>query len=332
MSPDAKYPWSVLGLEKMPLEVKDIRRAYARGLKQIDQANDIEGFSALRAAYENAVAIREGRDRHNDYNRARKAETIAAAKVTQAEPQPADATAPVRTPPDAMYTPPAARQSSPNESAKQARLAATEALLAALDTVSIVMSGGERISQALDSPLIRDPDYADRIRYAIADVIRSRFKRVEWDSTLSVQIDQATLLRLDKTYGWLSDFGAFRRDFWNNNDLLDAMATRAFGSIKLPTPPKLPPKTRMARAWPWANTHATALTLGYIGVIVATGMTLPDGALGALLAQGLLLMVLLPVAAAVFGFTYIVFNAAFLMLRAAWRTASDTALRFKPKK
>jgi hypothetical protein len=29
----------------------------------------------------------------------------------------------------------------------------------------------------------------------------------------SAQIDKKTLLRLGQTYGWLSDFGAFLRDF-----------------------------------------------------------------------------------------------------------------------
>ncbi|MGO4908853.1 hypothetical protein ACEN2J_11045 [Pseudorhodobacter sp. W20_MBD10_FR17] len=162
MSPDAKYPWSVLGLEKMPPEVKDIRRAYARALKQIDQGNDIKGFSALRAAYENAVAIREGRDTQNDYNRTRKA----AAKAAQAEApaeQPEDAQAEVSPPPSVGRAP------SPDKLVTQARRDAAEALLAALATDTIAMSGGERINAALDSPLIRDPEYADRICYAIAD-------------------------------------------------------------------------------------------------------------------------------------------------------------------
>ena len=58
MLPEPGWPWDVLGLPGLPREEAEIRRAYARALKKIDQARDIEGFTALREAFEMALNIR----------------------------------------------------------------------------------------------------------------------------------------------------------------------------------------------------------------------------------------------------------------------------------
>lgn len=328
MSPEAKYPWSVLGLGKMPAEVKDIRRAYARALKQIDQANDIQGFTALRAAYENAVAIREGRDTRNEQSRAREA---AAQPKVQAQDQhiPPHPEAPMmEAAPDGI---PALPAPSAEQLAALARETAAQALLTALGTENLVQSGGARINQALDNPLSLDPEYADAVRFAVVQIIRSRFRQSEEGGVLSAQIDKDTLLRLDQTYGWLTDFSNFRKDFHYNNNLLDAMATRAYGSLKAPTPPPPRPKTKAGRAWLWAKEHATALTLSYIGLIVGAGMMLPEGKLGVIGGQILLWMILLPILIAVLAVIFGILCWVYVALRGVWRSIARQLRRFQPK-
>jgi hypothetical protein len=52
---EAGWPWSALGLEA-PAQAPQIRKAYARALKAIDQQRDVAGFQALREARDEALA------------------------------------------------------------------------------------------------------------------------------------------------------------------------------------------------------------------------------------------------------------------------------------
>lgn len=349
MSPEGKWPWSVLGLDKMPEDAKDIRRAYARALKQIDQASDIEGFSKLRAAYENAVALRENRTLRNDQARARKTEAKVEQQAKSEASEPAVATPAPNAGPNAgpapkpapmpSFEPPAPPQPAPEELAARARAQEASKLVDFLGTENVVLSGGARINQVLDNPLSRDPDHADAIRFAIVQVIRSRFRQSSEESVLSPQIDRETMLRLNEAYGWLSDFGAFRRDFWNNPNLLDAMATRAYGSIRAPTPPPLPPKppkTKLGRAWFWAKTHATLLTLGYIGIILAVSAVVDNGPIGRAVSNLLVWMIVLPIALVILSSFYVILKGTFILiyglLREVWRRGQRLRTKLGPKR
>lgn len=46
------YPWNILDLEGTDHSERDVKRAYAKKLKQIDPSQDPEGFQNLRQAYE----------------------------------------------------------------------------------------------------------------------------------------------------------------------------------------------------------------------------------------------------------------------------------------
>ncbi len=51
----AGWPFGALGLDEPSNDAKVIKRAYARQLKQVDQASEAEAFQALRQAYETAL-------------------------------------------------------------------------------------------------------------------------------------------------------------------------------------------------------------------------------------------------------------------------------------
>lgn len=217
MSREATWPWSVLDLKGMPETEADVRRAYARRLKQIDQATDIEGFTALREAFQWAQGMM--RDRGE-------------AEVAFVAPDPAVsgsamAVAAVSGDDDSA---PAALAEDPESASQRKRDAAFQALIAGLTTPNPRRTVGERICEAMASPFATDEDYAAGLRYHIARLVADNARQDQYGEVdLAESIDAATIDALDKRYGWLSDHAAFRQDFWNNLALLDAMALRAYG-------------------------------------------------------------------------------------------------------
>ena len=218
MSPDAGWPWSVLGLPAIPPETSDIRRAYAKALKQIDQSKDIEGFANLRAAYVRGLAIREGRTAQNSAKRARKAQAAAQNMPTI----------------DLDIEPPAPLPPTAEQIAAQAKDAALGDLLTHLATPHLVANVGQRIIDTLANPLSHDPDCAPRIRLAIASLLRGSIVSDEYNEpALAPEISAETLLALDTRFGWLNDYAAFRRDFWNDSGMQHIMVTRAYDKISV---------------------------------------------------------------------------------------------------
>ncbi|WP_123194767.1 hypothetical protein [Pannonibacter phragmitetus] len=57
----AGWPFGALGLDEPSSDAKVIKRAYARQLKQVDQASEADAFQALRQAYETALRQAETR-------------------------------------------------------------------------------------------------------------------------------------------------------------------------------------------------------------------------------------------------------------------------------
>lgn len=225
MLPDAAWPWSVLGLPAMPPEPADIRRAYAKALKKIDQSKDIKGFANLRDAYERGLAIRESRTSQNAAKRARK---------SQETPQNVPAGARDDQPPPALYA-----ALTPAEIATNAKQAETNVLLTALSAPNPLIDPGKRITDALANPLSQDPDCAQQIRFAIASIMRSSIVSDEYNEpALSSEISADILLALDTRFGWLNDYAAFRQDFWGNTQLQYLIAARAYGNISRPKTPR----------------------------------------------------------------------------------------------
>jgi hypothetical protein len=222
MSREPAWPWSVLNLPKKPDALADVRRAYARALKQIDQGKDIAAFTALRMAYEEATR--------------RMAMIAARQKVTDvAPPIPA-------LPPDSRDddTTPFLPVNLIAENPQTARKAAFAALLDRMRTFNAVEYVGDRILRALADPLADDPDFQPILRQQIASLLRDQ-TRADGEGGLYLSLSLRPVMQeLDRRFQWLSDYTAFRRDFWDNPLLLDAMMACA-GMRPAAATPHTPP-------------------------------------------------------------------------------------------
>lgn len=273
MSAEAKYPWSVLGLPKMPDDAAMSRKAYARALKQIDQSKDINGFETLRSAYDRAMHL------HKMANRAETAPQDNTDSALQTDAQPIAPAPPPQTP---LQTPPQAplqTQMPPSATAMQAADLQTKAAppdgvpnlqmtLQALGTIRSDVSFSTRVKDALDSPWAKDPMTAGAIRTGIAAALRAMPIRhwAEHDN-LHLEITADILHRLDSEYRWLTDATSFERDFGQSFDLMHHLLVRVSGGSipKFRTPEKK--INRLQRIIYWIGNNGPA---AYFMFLMAT--------------------------------------------------------------
>ena len=239
MSPEAGWPWSVLDLPR-DADSKDVRRAYARKLKAIDQATDIEGFSQLRSAYDMALRLtgvsgKPAATRQHtlpDPPAPQRPEAAPAFKPDPAVISPASDNPPepqIPKPPPVtieLDTPPTQPTPLPRDP-ERTKAEQLREILSELSARLPWSQAGHRIKAALTNPIASDPDTTDAVRRGIRDEVVRAFAETGgvWPASIS-----PTLLRdLDAKYGWLSDYKSAERDFRGHRDLIDEMYAQSYG-------------------------------------------------------------------------------------------------------
>lgn len=266
------WPWSALDLPSAPATTAEVRRAYAKKLKTIDQAADIAGFEALRNAYENALARVE--------HKARKAATLVEMAPRKPETVPVPDIAPEPAPPP----PPVG--DSPETALPVAALLSREECLAArlrgLAEGNILVSVTERARQILEDPDFRSPDLEPQLRDGFAQYIRSQllFNHLNEPYLRHPGVTADLLKALDARFGWLSDYNAFRRDFHSDSHLLEAMVD-AVGVDRTPPPRPPYPTNSRGRLGTRHLTYGSFFVVGYImmlSLVVEESARAPDNA------------------------------------------------------
>jgi hypothetical protein len=225
--PQESWPWSVLGLPGKSAE-GDIRRAYAARLKAIDQSSDIEGFTALRTAYDFALRIaRSTKGAAKPPAPLEPLDPVVVVPVPVAEQAPPPVSLPeplqiVVPAPPLTETEPVPAPPPPHEPTKWERF---EALKSELRAGNPWSTTSHAVTTWLNAPLAKDPDVGPLVRRAIRDLIVEQVSKNggEWPATLG----KAEVRALDQAYHWLSDFRAAEADFPGRGDILYMMAEAA---------------------------------------------------------------------------------------------------------
>jgi hypothetical protein len=258
------WPWDVLDLPRAPETTADVRRAYAKRLKTIDQGKDIAGFEALRSAYEAALQRVE--------QKARKAKSKTVAEPAEPSDLGAVEVAPDLAPslPDrsSATEDPRAGSAQPDDLPGPPPIQSPEdrlrIRLGLLSEKNILLSPNAQVQAILDEPAFQSPELDQMIRQGLAQYIRSQLL---WNHLNEPYLRHpgvtADLLKaLDARFGWLSDYSAFRRDFWGDTHILEAMVDAA--EIDR-TPAPLPPTVSTGwRGWiERAIPHSWMVALAY---------------------------------------------------------------------
>ncbi|MGL5009229.1 MAG: hypothetical protein ACRC6I_05070, partial [Paracoccaceae bacterium] len=145
---------------------------------------------------------------------------------------------------------------------------AIDNLLVQLRKAQVGEALGDRIQRILADPVSEDPDAQPRLRKLLATMMREQITPDGENGLYLPYSLRPTVLALERRFHWLSDYTAFRRDFWQDTLLLDAMLSCA--GMKQPPPP---PRTRRRG---WGHTLDRGLTilgsqrfwLAYVGCVM----------------------------------------------------------------
>lgn len=216
------WPWTVLDLSGAPASTAEVRRAYAKKLKTIDQAKDIAGFEALREAYETALARLEKKVRRAIKTTLPESASEPVLDEPAAPPMQAAGHKPLASDPSEASPPADAEKPATDPVAVAERLKAS---LAALSEKNILLSPSERAQQILETPEFQAPELVPLLRFGMADYVRSQllWNHLNEPYLRFPGITTELILLLDARFGWLSDYNAYRRDFHGDEQLLEAM-------------------------------------------------------------------------------------------------------------
>lgn len=259
MSAELRWPYSVLGVDG-GADRGAVRKAYARQLKQIDQAQDPEGFQALRKAYEAALA------RLDRAKPAAPPKPQLASAPPMPAPEPASDIATIPRPPKTESPPQHAPVMAPSDA---------DVLLARVTTFKDGEADITRLSKILDAPALSDPLLADAVEREIYQFLQTSISHnSNGQPCFNLRMSHGAIHRppasgpmpnllkkLDHTFGWQSDQVRMRARFGGYDRFLLAAMAYEPGGVKHST------KTvQKRRSWIWTALWIFLVIKAFVGL------------------------------------------------------------------
>lgn len=215
------WPYSVLGLVRIPDDKKTIKQAYAKQLKQIDQIEEPDKFQELRSAYESCLV-------NFEYDTIVKPllgdEVFEDHLPLTARPQSLVTNqAPASVPQPVSKVP----ETAPSQTIAIGEQKTDWVLVNALCN-EVWVEGDEiteiRIKRILNNRIFDDPDAMQSLERTIYDYLVSKilYDSKGMPSFDGEQISATLLTSLDTKFSWLSDYISLKQRFGNIDDFIVA--------------------------------------------------------------------------------------------------------------
>jgi len=263
------WPYDVLGLTAPATDKRAVKRAYAKRLKQINQATDPQAFQDLRQAYEAALSEVEY---DNPPARPALRETSAHFDETQTTAAPTDTS---------------------EETGDWARV---QELCNQIPNTSITEKNIDRLRRIFNDPVFQDIQAAHMLEQAVFNHVASKLQFVERHAEFAPQISHDILHLIDELFGWYSDSVAFQKRFSVSPEFMAAIASQLGPTGEFEPPPH--------RFWDWFGKVTVFLGRPWVWVGWAVAIMVLANVLPKPLAATVLgLMILIPIAifAIIFG-------------------------------